>query len=215
MTSAKTALQEVAVHSGKALPIYTSSYEGPDHDRRYVATCAFDGLVLASSPQKTKRSAESDAAHNILQELETVSCQSTDVEMKSSVDREPPESLENLSSNVRICIVDLDNFDIPPQFLQQLNVRFLLFRSKTCTKPDGNYKSSPNCMIFVTPCVGRDATDIYMTYESHGIASTFPEADIAVVTRDHFGATLAHIMRATYVCNDTDLVEWLARGTAS
>ena len=208
-TAPKTALQEIAVHSGKALPVYSSDYEGPDHDRSYSATCTYDDRVTKSSTScKTKKAAEASAAQAFLDQLDRT-CE------QSLVTNHSCDDCTTRYCGERLCMVDLDNFDIPSRLLTQPNVTFILFKSKTCTKPDAHYKSSGNCMILVAPCVGKDATDIYMTYESYCIRATFPDADIAVVTRDHFGATLSHLMRATYVCNDADLINWLVYRASS
>lgn len=236
-TPPKTKLLEIAVKTGKHLPVFkTLLLEGPHHDLEWTSTCFFDGQESWNIPRsKTKRAAEAGAAQGILDKinkidnLSVVSASSNDAyglpyisdslpkpepsasqiaPVSTISEKEPSEETSTLSAD-KICLVDLDNYDISSNILQCDGVSFLLFVSKTCTKPLAQYKASARCLIFVTPCVGKDATDVYMTYQAYGVRQSFPSADIAVVTRDHFGAILANIMQATYVCCDTDFGDWL------
>lgn len=198
--SPKSILQEIAVKLGKDLPVYQTVSEGPDHDRRFTSTCLYDGKHTNSiGSHRSKKAAETDAAKVVIDQMNQ-----KDKKTKMFSTTSPSK----LSAD-KICLVDLDNYDIPSDILRRDGISFLLFVAKTCTKPLTEYKASGNCMVFVTPCVGKDATDVYMTYQAHDVRQTFPQADIAVVTRDHFGAILANIMQATYVCCDLDLNQWV------
>lgn len=198
--SAKSTLQILAAKQGKDQPIYETYWEGPDHKPRFFSTCFYDGHIANNSvPEKTRRAAEMAAARQLLSDA---SFQVVPKQKKLAISK-PALSLR------KICLVDLDNYDVPPRLLQSSEVSFLLFHAKTCTKKTAVYKTSANCLIFIAPCVGKDATDIYMTYEAYGIVQSFPRAEIAVVTRDHFGAILANLMKATHICNNTEFVAWL------
>jgi ribonuclease-3 len=62
----KTTLQEKVQQLGKAAPAYTTSFEGPDHDRTFTATVSVDFKVIGTGSGKSRKSAETEAAIDAL-----------------------------------------------------------------------------------------------------------------------------------------------------
>lgn len=64
----KTTLQEEAVRRGLPAPYYEIVAEGPDHDRRYIASIDFDGM-RGTGRSSNKKGAELLAAKKVVQKL--------------------------------------------------------------------------------------------------------------------------------------------------
>jgi ribonuclease-3 len=58
----KTSLQELAAHHGPAVPVYTVTNSGPDHNKVFHATVTVQGLVTATGDGTSKKHAEMAAA---------------------------------------------------------------------------------------------------------------------------------------------------------
>jgi ribonuclease III len=58
----KTTLLESMQKQGKALPVYQTTHEGPDHDRTFFANLLIDGQVIASASGRSRKQAETNAA---------------------------------------------------------------------------------------------------------------------------------------------------------
>jgi ribonuclease III len=58
----KTTLLESMQKQGKALPVYQTTHEGPDHDRTFFANLIIDGQVIASASGRSRKQAETNAA---------------------------------------------------------------------------------------------------------------------------------------------------------
>ncbi|MDN3496567.1 ribonuclease III [Planococcus sp. APC 4015] len=67
-TDPKTALQELAAHTGVAPPVYEISSTGPDHDRRFTATVRI-GDVVQHGSGTSKKHAEVAAALTAWREI--------------------------------------------------------------------------------------------------------------------------------------------------
>ncbi|MFM6971642.1 MAG: ribonuclease III [Rhodoluna sp.] len=65
----KTTLQERVQESGKPAPVYTTTFEGPDHDRVFTANVSVGELVIGSGKGKSRKSAETEAAIDALAKL--------------------------------------------------------------------------------------------------------------------------------------------------
>lgn len=65
----KTTLQEEAAARGQNLPQYEITHDGPNHDRRYIAVVALDG-VTGTGSGTSKKSAELLAAQDVVQQLQ-------------------------------------------------------------------------------------------------------------------------------------------------
>ena len=58
----KTTLLESMQQHGKAVPVYQTTHEGPDHDRTFFANLLIDGQVIASASGRSRKQAETNAA---------------------------------------------------------------------------------------------------------------------------------------------------------
>jgi ribonuclease-3 len=58
----KTTLLESMQQQGKAVPVYQTTHEGPDHDRTFFANLLIDGQVVASASGRSRKQAETNAA---------------------------------------------------------------------------------------------------------------------------------------------------------
>lgn len=58
----KTTLLESLQQQGKAVPVYQTTHEGPDHDRTFFANLLIDGQVIASASGRSRKQAETNAA---------------------------------------------------------------------------------------------------------------------------------------------------------
>lgn len=58
----KTALQELAAATGRGVPEYSVSEDGPDHDKSFKAMVSLSGVVVGQGEGKSKREAEQYAA---------------------------------------------------------------------------------------------------------------------------------------------------------
>jgi ribonuclease-3 len=58
----KTTFLESMQQQGKAVPVYQTTHEGPDHDRTFFANLLIDGQVIASASGKSRKQAETNAA---------------------------------------------------------------------------------------------------------------------------------------------------------
>jgi ribonuclease-3 len=58
----KTTLLESMQQQGKAVPVYQTTQEGPDHDRTFFANLLIDGQVIASASGRSRKQAETNAA---------------------------------------------------------------------------------------------------------------------------------------------------------
>jgi ribonuclease-3 len=58
----KTTLLESMQKQGKAVPVYQTTHEGPDHDRTFFANLLIDGQVIASASGRSRKQAETNAA---------------------------------------------------------------------------------------------------------------------------------------------------------
>lgn len=58
----KTRLQELAARLGDELPVYEVVYDGPDHDRRFLASVRIGERVFAGGDGRSKKQAEQAAA---------------------------------------------------------------------------------------------------------------------------------------------------------
>ena len=58
----KTTLLESMQQQGKAVPVYQTTHEGPDHDRTFFANLIIDGAVVASASGRSRKQAETNAA---------------------------------------------------------------------------------------------------------------------------------------------------------
>jgi ribonuclease III len=58
----KTTLLESMQQQGKAVPVYQTTHEGPDHDRTFFANLLIDGKVIASASGRSRKQAETNAA---------------------------------------------------------------------------------------------------------------------------------------------------------
>jgi ribonuclease-3 len=58
----KTTLLESMQQQGKAVPVYQTTHEGPDHDRTFFANLLVDGQVIASASGRSRKQAETNAA---------------------------------------------------------------------------------------------------------------------------------------------------------
>lgn len=204
MDKAKNSLQEWAQQRGVPLPIYESQSDGPAHKPIFSALCHVSGQQFRSS---------ADAHHTSKKDAEKSAAQMALLSLKG--EEECPQLTETniskeatLSASVLV-IVDADNVDVPLKFMQKHDASFLFFVARNGSKPTTDYELCANAMVFTCPCIGKDATDIYLTYETKGFRDMFPTADIAIFTKDHFAQTLAVIAKATHVCNLNELSEWL------
>ena len=64
----KTRLQELTARDGMR-PDYSVEGSGPDHDRRFSAVVAVDGVVYGSGDGRSKKQAEQEAARVALEAL--------------------------------------------------------------------------------------------------------------------------------------------------
>ena len=58
----KTTFLESMQQQGKAVPVYETTHEGPDHDRTFFANLLIDGQVIASASGRSRKQAETNAA---------------------------------------------------------------------------------------------------------------------------------------------------------
>jgi ribonuclease-3 len=58
----KTTFLESMQQQGKAVPVYQTTHEGPDHDRTFFANLLIDGQVIASASGRSRKQAETNAA---------------------------------------------------------------------------------------------------------------------------------------------------------
>ena len=58
----KTTLLESMQQQGKAVPVYQTTHEGPDHDRTFFANLLIEGQVIASASGRSRKQAETNAA---------------------------------------------------------------------------------------------------------------------------------------------------------
>ena len=58
----KTTLLESMQQQGKAVPVYQTTHEGPDHNRTFFANLLIDGQVIASASGRSRKQAETNAA---------------------------------------------------------------------------------------------------------------------------------------------------------
>ena len=58
----KTTLLESMQQQGKAVPVYQTTHDGPDHDRTFFANLLIDGQVIASASGRSRKQAETNAA---------------------------------------------------------------------------------------------------------------------------------------------------------
>lgn len=206
MDKAKNVLQEWAQQHGVPLPIYESQRDGPAHRPSFKALCHVSGQEFRSSAEAqhaSKKDAEKSAAQMALLSLqgneESQQLTEKDITKKAT-----------LSASVLV-IVDADNVDVPLSLMQKHDASFLLFVARNGSKSTTDYEMCDNAMVFTCPCIGKDATDIYLTYETKGLRDMFPTAHMAIYTKDHFAQTLACIAQGTHVCNLTELREWLQK----
>jgi ribonuclease-3 len=72
----KSQLQELAVHQFASPPRYSViEDDGPPHDKRYFATVRIDGHVVGEGEGRSKKQAETAAAHQAWERLSTASNQ--------------------------------------------------------------------------------------------------------------------------------------------
>lgn len=201
MDKAKNRLQEWAQRRGIALPTYETQKSGPAHKPVFKSCCRVaDSVFETCADHSSKKEAEKSAAKIALKELEEET-------VNESHETMAPASL----SWVTIVIVDIDNVDVPIDLMRKHEASFMLFVARNGSKVMTEYEKCENAMIFTTPCVGKDATDVYLTYETKGIRDMFPSADIAIFTKDHFAQTLAQISNSTHICSIAELAVWLQR----
>ncbi|PRQ12532.1 ribonuclease III [Corynebacterium sp. 13CS0277] len=70
----KTSLQERLAERKLAMPVYTSTFTGPDHDRWFTATVTVDDVELGVGQGPNKKRAEQEAAHKAWSALASDSC---------------------------------------------------------------------------------------------------------------------------------------------
>lgn len=58
----KTTLLESMQQQGKAVPVYQTTHEGPDHDRTFLASLILDGKIVATATGRSRKQAETNAA---------------------------------------------------------------------------------------------------------------------------------------------------------
>jgi ribonuclease-3 len=58
----KTTFLESMQQQGKAVPVYQTTHEGPDHDRTFFANLLIEGQVIASASGRSRKQAETNAA---------------------------------------------------------------------------------------------------------------------------------------------------------
>ena len=63
---AKSILQERAQKAGKELTYRLASVSGPDHDKVFMIEALIDGKCVGSGTGKSKKSAEQQAAYEVL-----------------------------------------------------------------------------------------------------------------------------------------------------
>lgn len=204
--SAKNQLQEWTLSRGISFPVYETVRQGPDHQPTFKARCLVAGKMykpqLESREFFSKKDAEKAAA------LRAFECLSGLVNARP-VKAVIPETLETKDSN-KILIVDADNVDVSLDVVQRHpDVSFLLFVSRNGTKVLTRFEAFRNVKTFKTPAVGKDATDIYLTYETRAIRDKCSSANIGIYTKDHFAQTLALISGSTLICSGVELTDWL------
>lgn len=65
----KTTLQERVQESGKPAPFYSTTFEGPDHDRIFTANVLVNDIVIGTGQGKSRKSAETEAAIDALAKI--------------------------------------------------------------------------------------------------------------------------------------------------
>ena len=220
--NAKNLLQEWAHEQGIALPVYKTTITGQPHKPLFSAECQVAGQTFSTWPEhNSKKAAEKAAASHALTILTkndspTLATHVIPAEVAANEFECEGSRVENTSSfpsqqctGEAIIIIDADNVDVPLALIRQTAASFLFFVARNGSKIMDAYSACDNCMIFTTPCIGKDATDIYLTYETRGIRDTFPDANIAIFTKDHFAQTLGHLANAAHVCTVKELEDWL------
>ena len=207
----KNLLQTYTQTHALPLPIYDVEASGPDHERLFRASCnIFDQTWVDSEYHKSKKDSEKSVAKIALSELQRTK---SDRHANNDIFPHKPADEKNLmrgkfNADI-IIIIDADNVDVPLDLLRENHASFIFFVAKNGTKIMTEYEKCGNAMIFTAPCVGKDATDICLTYYTRNIRDTFPQARIAILTRDHFAVTLAVLARASHVCHIKELNKWL------
>lgn len=202
MKSPISVLQEYCQQNSIDMPVYTCEGNGKSHQPVFRATCTVGMQTFEGTNCNTKKAAEHSAAAIAFEKLSIKDIQS--ISQKHVLSTEERTKQCNM-----ILLVDWDNFDIPIDIVKNSTARFMMYCARNGTKSPLLYKGCSNVETFSAPSIGKSATDIYMTYEARSIRDRNPNANIAVVTRDHFGYHLAHIMNATYCCSIQEIVKWL------
>lgn len=202
----KKLLQEWSQAHDLGLPVYRSRQTGgSSHRPLFTASCRVSKQVYSSHQELlSKKEAETDAALIALKALQSAE------KAKEAEDRMNTEvmSVGRLSRKV-IVIVDADNVDVPLDLIKHTIASFLFFVSMSASKDMHRYKVCPNAIIFPTPCAGKHATDIYLTYKTSAIRALFPDAEICIYTADHFGRTLATISQSKLLADVGALRTWV------
>ena len=206
--SAKNDLQELLMRQRKPLPVYHSIKSGPGHKPVFVATCTVENETFTGSQGMTRKQAEQHAA---LLALDHLGGKKTEQESKTESIVAPKQKEQDANCLV---LIDGDNLDVGlPLVVGFPFAQFMFYISKNGSKEGllKEYMSLANCSVQKAPMIGKDACDIFMTYEARHLRNNCPNIPMAIVTKDHFGSSLAFLTCATHLCSEAELETWLKK----
>ena len=110
----------------------------------------------------------------------------------------------------KLVYVDADNIDISANIIRESpNVAFVLFLSRNASKNVEQQSMLSNCFMKTAPVIGKDACDVLMCYEARASRDIAPDMPFAIVTKDHFGQSLASISGGEHICSLSELAAFL------
>ena len=204
--SAKNALQELLMKQGKPLPVYHTVQSGPSHQPTFISTCTALEKSWAGENGATRKQAEQSAANLALRSF-------------SAAPPPPARSETKVPVEGAQCVVliDADNVDVGAQLARDFpGAVFVFYVSKNGTKEGGlqAHAALSNCHVHKAPMIGKDACDVFMVYEARHFRDVCPDACMAIVTKDHFGASLAFLAAAMHLCSESELENWLPHASS-
>lgn len=207
--SYKNLLQEHFQKNKLQLPSYETIRidEGTDNEPIWKSTVTLMNDKSYGGISKTKTDAEMSAAKNAYEYLIlNGSGIGTRQNTTSSVPRlQKTKNLTDININnyKRILLVDGENCDLEIERVDS-NILVLIFVSKNTTKNlvFRLQHNNPNCYVFISNSVGRDAADHLLTFYAGKLSVLYENIECYVLTKDHYGEFLEKFMNnCKFICS--------------
>jgi hypothetical protein len=188
--NSKNTLQEYCQKRKIPLPVYnTVICDGTPTVPIFESIVSF-GNDMYRATGLTKIAAEKDVARMICESLPTITPCVSQPKYKSL--RSVP-----IESYQRVYLIDGDNCHVTNnRHFDDMSSLFIYFIAKNNTHPYPfqHQAQHPNCCVFVSDSIGRDATDHMLTFYLGQMSVMWCGKTYFIVTKDHFAECLEKIM---------------------